>query len=365
MVLIVPGQLDLLRPNGEDNPELERVVERSEIFKLVGWWPQDRHSVAEAAIVGLSPETVHAAQGALVVSALRLDPPVRSAHFAISLGTLADGAVKRLEIHDAPDQQEERTLKQVFQKLDTDKFRTFWGEGLEHAAVWLEGSVDMSCLPLDHDWALELSSSMPQGDGEAMLRRYVDDSINLLMDADMNKKRQDEARPGLNVLWPWGQGFQPNLPHLGLLRGTPSRVESRSLRLAGLARLVGYKPGDFRDFGRPLATNWARLRHLAASSSLPLVANANEIETATRAHRHEEGWSLWMDTVNDFVLPLARNRETLIVVCAPSRAGSLALVFDPEKSLSSNKPFDARVLDDKSVQTVHGPSFVAKHLTLG
>lgn len=76
-----------------------------------------------------------------------------------------------------------------------------------------------------------------------MLRRFIDDSINLLGEQEFNLRRIDEGLAPVNLIWPWGQGFPPVIPNLALQRGTPCHVLSPALGLRGLSKMCGYTHG--------------------------------------------------------------------------------------------------------------------------
>lgn len=190
---------------------------------------------AEAAYVGLPPTRI--ADGPLIVAALGAEPPERSLQFHLSLLGLQDGLV----VPPPPSTAEAAVVKPLLSKLDTKRLTGLWGEGLDHALV-LDGFWDLGTTPLPEALG-RFQEVLPEGEMESTLRRYIDDSVNMLSELELNVRRIDEGVAPLNVLWPWGQGSPRRLPHLGLRRGSVLTVESPSLRMRGMARLVGYRSG--------------------------------------------------------------------------------------------------------------------------
>jgi hypothetical protein len=210
----------------------------------------------EAACVGW--ETAESQPGPLLVAALRHDPPHRSVQFWVTLGALTDGTTLTDPGRVTAEEAAEAVL--ALERLATPRLVPLAGRGADHGLVWLEGSLDHATTP----WlpGRTYREVWPEGDGEAMLRRFIEDSVEVLTPTEANRRRRDEGRPELNIAWPWGGGFRPEVPHLALRHAAPVRVESRSWTVQGLARLGGLPHGEPEAFGRRLATDWARLADL-------------------------------------------------------------------------------------------------------
>jgi len=349
VILVVPGLLkggfnnDLLR---EKNEALSRFAETSVVGRIAAL---PNCEAPEAAFLGIDPTMVKVAQGPLTVAALRHDPPERSVHFHLSLASIDNSELIQSVSH-LPDSIEEAEIKSLVQTLDSKKLTLLWGEGVDHALVWEDGSIDLGCIPLNDAIGKRVDKVLPEGDGERLLRQLIDDSVNLLNETDFNKRRIDEGKPRLNLLWPWGQGFRPNLPNLALRRGEIILFESRSMRLDGLVRLSSYKHGSRQDFGRRLQTDWSRLSKLATRSNA-IVIVAENIEQATKVERWEEAGAMLRDMVERFVVPLATQRGVRLLVVAPSEEGQegLSMRFDSELKPTNTIPFDTRALDDRRV----------------
>ena len=195
----------------------------------------------EAAFVGLPPTRL--ADGPLIVAALGAEPPERSLQFQLSWLGLDDGLLVPAE---PPSAEESAALKAVLPKLDTKRLTGLFGEAVDHALV-LDGYHDLGTTPLADALGRPLGEVLPEGEREEALRRYVDDSVNLLSELESNRRRVDEGRLPLSLLFPWGHGAPRRLPNLALHRGAPLTVEAASLRMRGVARLVDYRPVRLLD----------------------------------------------------------------------------------------------------------------------
>ena len=197
----------------------------------------------EAMLLGLAPEEAQLRQGPLTVSALGWDPPERSLHFHLSL--LSMGSVIKAPAQDlTPD--EFKVVESKLALLKTKKLTPLVGRQFDHGLVW-ERMAELRTVAAG---AIDLfETSLPEGDGEDELRRFIDDSVNLLHEEEFNLRRIDHGLDPVNLAWPWGHGFRLPVPNLALRYGFPYRYESSSMRLAGLVRLAGFRHGEIGRFG--------------------------------------------------------------------------------------------------------------------
>jgi 2,3-bisphosphoglycerate-independent phosphoglycerate mutase len=300
-------------------------------------------------------------QGPLTISALDADPPDRSTHFHLSLLSFENGMVSDLKLEILP--EEATIITDNASRLNTKLLTFVKGEAKDHGLVW-EAQRDLATYdPRSFDKE-PIKPKLPEGDGETLLRRYIDDSINLFSEMDFNLRRVDEGLPPLNLLWPWGHGERQKVPNLALRRGEPATVESSSLRLAGLTRLAGYRHADRKLLGRGVRTQFRSLakRLLKGSATIAVIDAAAELRS--QAMWEELEWFVReMDT--ELIAPLLEatiqelSRLTLI---APGEHMGLAVTL--EKSTSTNTvPFDERALEERTLSKFDLSSLVESGLT--
>jgi hypothetical protein len=352
-VLIVPnwlvaedGQSVLWSPLSA----LSFFAERSSLRKCISAMEP---CMVEATWLGLAPGTVNLEDGPLIVSAFGYDPPDRSVQFQMSLMSLVDGAARKL-MEKIP-RQELDAIWQETQKLNTRALTAVRGEGTEHGLVWEDGSLEMGTTPAKRVEGNPIAGLLPEGDGERMLRRFVDDAINLLSELELNQIRLDEGREPLNLWWPWGQGFRTATPNLALRRGEVSQVESASIRLQGLVRLCGYRHGDRSSLRSGLRTNF---EHVGASiskssSSISVIGVIAELREQNRVEEMDWFTKELNRRLLEPLVQLARREPLHLTLLAPSTQGQgLVLDFRSDAPETNSIPFDERALEEKSLQTI-------------
>jgi hypothetical protein len=325
---------------------LSRLTEAGQIFRLAMDPPTE---TPESLLLGLDPALIKLRQGPLTISALGADPPDRSTHFHLSLLEFSDGVVRGSDL--MPELTDLRLILAEAAKLNTKSLTLVPGEARDHGLVW-EGLGDLATVPAREATDKPLKSVLPEGDAEPILRRYIDDSINLLSDLELNQIRVEEGLPPFNLLWPWGHGVRTRVPNLAIRRGTPSLVISPSMRMQGLARLAGYLHEDRHKLRSGVNLNlkliWERIR--SAPSAIVYISGFAEWRATEKLE--EAAW-FTRQLDDEIFAPLAESlgEEPLrLTLVAPSdKNPGLALQLDSGSLQSNTTPFDHRPVDDPRV----------------
>jgi len=195
--------------------------------------------VANMAILGYDPRRYYTGRGPLEALAMGISLEEDDVAFRCSLIS-TDG--ERILDHSAGNISNEEAhplIRLVDEKLGTRYWRFFPGVGYRHVMVWHEGPTEIRCTP-PHDIVGELwQKHLPQGEGEQKLRRLIEDSLNLLDDHPINRRRRDEGKMPANMIWTWGQGLAPKLPAFWLQRGVTGAVVAEVDLVKGIGRAAG------------------------------------------------------------------------------------------------------------------------------
>ncbi|MCW5942858.1 MAG: hypothetical protein KIS66_11530 [Fimbriimonadaceae bacterium] len=352
IVFVAPGLIG--SPDAEERATaraetLAKLAARGEVSRLV---PEPEATTPEAAWLGVDPARIVIAQGPLVVAAMGADPPDRSVHFHASVLSLHDGCAARPA--GSPSEAERTAIVAAAGRLNTRTLTFVAGSGLDHGLVWEDGSLELATTRPDALAGGRIEGRFPEGDGATLLRRFIDDSVNLLDELEFNRRRREEGLPPLNVLWPWGQGVRGRLPNLAIERGEPAWVESRSLRTRGLSRLVGYRPVPLTS-GRGLSATLRSSAQGCLERSLTFVVD--EMPAALRAESKRDELERWVQEWDrEWLAPifersLAEPIRLLVVAPANQEAGhdGLALWYESPGRERNAIPFDERGLEDRRV----------------
>lgn len=238
-------------------------------------------------------------------------------------------------------------------RLNTKRLTFMAGEGEDHGLVWEDGSLDLGVLSKYELLGRFLEDSMPEGDGEPMLRQWIGDSVNVLGELELNRTRREEGLAPVNLLWPWGPGFREPLPNLALRRGEPAWFIGRSQRARGLARLFGYRSHDPALLGNGF--NFAPVALCSAwMERSPSITVLDAFQRARSAGKLDEAEWLLQKIDRDALGRLLDETEATrvrVTLLAPGAEGGLGLEYDSAVPTQNPIPFDERAWDDPRLQT--------------
>lgn len=330
-------------------PEFQQLAEVSSLARLT----IPSCETPEVMLLGLAPEEAQLRQGPLTVSALGWDPPERSLHFHLSLLSIGENVT-------IPQQQlspdEFAVIKAKLGILNTKKLTTLLGQQFDHGLVW-ERMAELKTLAPSELTSFE--TSLPEGDGEVELRRFIDDSVNLLHEEEFNLRRIDKGLDPVNLAWPWGHGYRLPVPNLALRYGFPYRYESGSFRLAGLVRLAGLKHGEIKRLKTGLQTDFQSIEydpgtivHLDPWVEMRAKQQFDEMEyLAARCGQH---------LIQRLLDHVQEHRLELRVVLLGEQAG-LAATFSATPA-ENTYPLDERSLAESKLAPIQLHEFVRTSL---
>ena len=315
----------------------------------------------ESLLLGMSPSEGQMRQGPLTVAAFGFDPPPRSTHFHVSLLSLNSDRVTSPPTDLQPD--EYKVILTQLERLKSKWLTPLAGDHYDHAMVW-EKRGDMGIHSPDSVFGRNIHEVLPEGDGEPELRRFIDDSVNLLAEQEFNHRRIQEGMAPLNLLWPWGNGERYSVPNLALRYGYPIRVISGSLRLQGLSRLAGLRHLPRRAVGAGLKTPFGSLVSTIRQEPVSITVLDCFQDLRTREEWDDVMW-LAQEFGSKFLQPLldnARDKEETLTMIFDGSEGGLVASFSGKRQ-EGRWPLDERSLSEPKISKVTIDSAIHKVLS--
>ncbi len=344
LVLVLPGAL--MGP-GETGPlrglggPWDRLRAEGRVVRLEG-----DAGLGPLSWLGIGGGEAGLAQGPLTVAALGGDAASGALQGHLSLGSMSEeGVLKSVASGSARIDEVAEAMAEA-RRLETRSLRFVAGPRLDHGLIWDGASDEVEAPPFLQAVGRPYRDALPQGEGEAILKRLIEDSVDVLDGLEVNARRRDLDEPPLNVLWPWGLGFRPGLPNLAMAYGPTVRVVSRSLRLLGLGRLAHLEATPVSSLGQGVFPLVERLAESAAGTS---VVHVDGFRAALAAERAEEAERMLLDLGNALLVGPLTDRSGPVAVLATDGQGAegLAILYDPERPGGGTTPFDERALEDK------------------
>jgi 2,3-bisphosphoglycerate-independent phosphoglycerate mutase len=118
-----------------------------------------------------------------------------------------------------------------------------------------------------------LEAQLPRGEGEERLQQWMYDSLELLAEHRINRRRRDDGKPAAAMLWPWSPGRAVTLSPFSLAHGAAGGVVAGALAAQGMGRLAGLRRVEVPGATGDLDTDYAAKARAALSvlRSLPFV----------------------------------------------------------------------------------------------
>jgi 2,3-bisphosphoglycerate-independent phosphoglycerate mutase len=200
--------------------------------------------IAALSILGYDPRRYHTGRAPL--EAASLDIPLDPDDVAFRCNLVTSDGVTLIDYSagEIPSAEARVLIELLNEKLASARLQFCPGVSYRHVMVWRNGSPGAKTTPPHDIIGKPVAPYLPQGDGEAMLRQLMFDSLEILDSHDINKRRRDEGKVPANMIWLWGQGRKCELPSFATLRGTPGLVIAAVDLVRGVGKCAGLAAPD-------------------------------------------------------------------------------------------------------------------------
>lgn len=329
--------------------------------------------VANMSLLGYEPAKYYTGRGPLEAAALGVPLGPRDVAYRCSLvssdgETLLDYSSGHIGTDEA------RVLMALVQeKLGSRRFTFFPGVGYRHILRWTDGELNVKTTPPHDIQNQPLAPYLPAGDGENALRQLIFDSLDLLDNHPINRRRKSEGLFPANTLWPWGQGLATTLPDFFTVRRLSGAVITAVDLVRGLGRAAGMKIIDVPGATGYIDTNY---RGKAEYGLAALDAGVDflylHIESPDESG-HEGDLDHKIHSIEDIdkhvVGPLLdgfkQRKAAFRLLVVPDHATPVALrthragpvpflVYDSQNEKNSTLPYDERALEETKLVVDEG-----------
>jgi len=324
----------------EDLPSLPGILRgHGEVLLAAG---EQGRTDSLSASLGLNPRAHPVEVGPLLVACHRAGPPPRSVHLALSpLSLSPEGKLERAPALEPKEWDEIRAAAQWLATKDL----TVLAE--PDALVWERGSLDMGMISAPDAIGTDYLSARPEGDGERLFRRLIDDSANLLSELDCYRKRLDEGKPTVDLWWPWGPGFEPRWPNLPLRHGVPIRQFTSNDLMAGAAILAKI-------------SSQKSMTPEVIAGGITILDDSRLLDPDPERALHTLEQQIWPWIEKQVELHRKQGLALVIMDPAPRSERALAARFQWPDRLSNGVPFETRTRIDAGAPLVNLWEFVSE-----
>lgn len=319
--------------------------------------------VCNMSILGYDPARYYCGRGPLEAASLNVPLDRSDVAFRCNLITtdgerILDSSAGHIETSEA-----RPLIELIASKLGSRSVQFFPGVSYRHLMIWRDGKDDIKCDEPYRYIGESVSEHLPSGDGEEKLRKLIWDSLEILDNHPVNRRRRDQGLPPANMIWFWGQGRVPEIPSFLVKYGKRGSVVAAVDLIRGLGRITGLRVVDVPGATGYVDTNYAgkgeyafeELREMDfvfvhveapdeaghekdAEKKIFAIEQCDELVLGTILHR--------MKRYDDFRMLILPDHPTPISTGGHSPDPVPFLMFDSRRDQDNSIPFDERALEE-------------------
>jgi len=212
--------------------------------------------VAAMSLLGYDPREFYTGRGPIEAASMELSVEARDVVYRCNLVSSDGETMIDYSAGHVTTEEARELIALVNEKLGTRKIAFYPGVSYRHLMVWRESSPDVKTTPPHDIVGRPIEEYLPQGDGEAALRSLMFDSLELLDNHPINRRRRDEEKNPANMIWLWGQGRAINIPSFFSKTRLMGAVVAAVDLVKGLGRAAGLRVVDVPGATGYLDTNF-------------------------------------------------------------------------------------------------------------
>lgn len=174
--------------------------------------------VANLSILGYDPAKFYSGRAPLEAASIGVKIKKADAVYRCNLVTLKFNRSKTRALmedyssgHISTEEADE-LIRDIDKNLGSDRLKFYTGVSYRHLMVWSKGISELECVPPHDILGKDISDYLPVGKGDDLLRQLMVDSVDILENHPINKKRMKHGKNPANSIWLWGQGRKPRIP---------------------------------------------------------------------------------------------------------------------------------------------------------
>ncbi len=323
-------------------------------------------------ILGYDPVKYYKGRAPLEAASLQIPLETSDAAFRANLvatdGTnMVDSSAGHVSTQDARE-----LISLIDQKLGSQFIKFYPGVSYRHIMVWRGGSDDVQTMAPYKIHGKPFGEYLPEGDGENKLRQLIYDSLEILDQHPINRRRRDEGHEPANMLWFWGQGRQPDMPSFFSERAMTGSVVAAVDLIRGIGRMVGLKLIDVPGATGYIDTNYLGKGQYALSAlqqsdfvwvhveAADEASHEGKLEAKIEAIENEDKLVLGtilegMSKVDpDFRILLLPDHPTPVATQAHTANPVPFVLYDSRHDKGNKIPFDERADEDAKLRVDEG-----------
>lgn len=195
--------------------------------------------VANLSVIGYDPKVYYTGRGPLEAGSMGIKLEKNDIAYRCNIVTVNEEIMVDYSSGHISSNESRELINFVNEKLKIRDISLYPGVSYRHLLIHTNGSENLICTPPHDITGKKYKDYLPTGDGQDIIRQLMEESLSILKDHPINRKRISEGKNPGNMLWPWGQGRTPNMPTLYEKYGLKGSVISAVDLIKGIGFFAG------------------------------------------------------------------------------------------------------------------------------
>ncbi len=200
--------------------------------------------VANLSILGYNPGRQYTGRGPLEAASLGVSLADDDVAFRCNLVTVSDNILADYSAGHISSREGGVLIGLLEERLGGQGLRFYPGKSYRHLLVVKEqlleeGHGGLRTTPPHDITGQAIAPHLPRGRGSRILKDLITQSRIILAEQEVNEIRIDLGENPANMIWPWGEGKQPDLEPFRDRFGVNGALISAVDLLQGIARIIG------------------------------------------------------------------------------------------------------------------------------
>jgi len=195
--------------------------------------------VANLSLLGFDPRTYYTGRGPLEAASMGIPLGEDDCAFRCNLVNVRNGKMNDYSSEHISTAEAKKLIHALNTSLANDGVRFYPGVDYRHICV-LKGSFqDLFCTPPHDISGKSISSYLPNGQNQDLVRSLMESSIPILAAEEVNRRRLQEEKLPATQIWLWGHGYRPGLVRFEDTYGISGSVITAVDLIRGIGVLAG------------------------------------------------------------------------------------------------------------------------------
>ena len=231
-----------------DIPNMDRLAREGAVgtVRTIPEGMQPGSDIANLNLLGYDVGRYYSGRAPLEAASRGIELSPDEMAFRCNLVTVEDGVMIDYSAGHITSDEAAQLIEKVDAELGEPGLRFYPGVSYRHLMILTtnEGSgaeEELQCTPPHDIVGRPIAEYLPKGGDDALINKLMSDSVKVLSDHAVNRRRMENGDRPANMIWLWGQGRRPSIPTFEQLYGLTGSVISAVDLIRGMGEYAGLK----------------------------------------------------------------------------------------------------------------------------